>query len=209
MTKREHTIRQVMDACRMEREWEIHPSERPQQIRSKADFYRLWEAGVLGNKLRTWRDVDQAFSSGVTPIGFREVGKAGGGKLDIVDRSLLAETAARWRAESRTFVLCEAAPDQLATIQGEVCRTVGGWHGLLGRVFNGRRMRDSMAAGDLRPCQGVQVVDLLDRFMDPASRDDLNGLLEIYPDATVEFTCYSVDVGFLNRNTIFWEVRNY
>jgi len=50
----------------------------------------------------------------------------------------------------------------------------------------------------------------LDRFMDPSSRDDLEQLFDLYPDATVEFTCYQMDLGTIpRRNTIFWEVRNY
>jgi hypothetical protein len=51
---------------------------------------------------------------------------------------------------------------------------------------------------------------LLDRFMDPNSRADLDALLDLYPDAAVEFSCFSVNVGiFPARNTIFWETRNY
>ncbi len=46
--------------------------------------------------------------------------------------------------------------------------------------------------------------------LDPSSRDDLEALLELYPDATVELTSYDVDVGVLPyRNTIVGEVRHY
>lgn len=46
--------------------------------------------------------------------------------------------------------------------------------------------------------------------MDPSSQQDLDDLLDLYPDATIEFTCYDIDLGVIpNRNTIFWEVRNY
>lgn len=185
------------------------------EIRTKAEFYRLWEAGVLGNKLRTWRDPQAAQASGVPTVGIRYADPRGGGtpKFTICENPGIPAMWDEWLREGydhRGMVVCEAAPDLLATIQGEVCRDVWGWHGLLGRVTGGKRMRDSMRDGDLKPCHGVQVLDLLHRFMDPSSRDDLEGLLEIYPAATVEFTCYSVDVGFLpNRNTIFWEVRNY
>lgn len=181
------------------------------RIRTKSEFFELWEAGVLGNKLRTWRDPEAAIRSGVLPVGFRQVGAAGGGSYAIADDAgQIRRYALQWQAEGKRFVICEAAPDQLATIQGEVCRGVGGWDGLLGLVTGGKRMRDSMRDGDLKPCRGVQVVDLLDRYMDPSSRDDLDGLLDLYPAATVEFTCYQILVGSLpGRNTIFWEVRNY
>jgi hypothetical protein len=180
------------------------------QIRTKTEFFQLWEAGVLGNKLRTWRDPEEAVASGCPIIGFRQIGVAGGGKLAIVPAAQVQDIAQQWRAEGLRWMLCEAAPDEHATIQGEVCRGLGGWQGLLGLVVNGKRMRDSMRDGDLKPVAGVQVVDLLNRYMDPASRWDLDQLLDLYPDATVEFTCYTKEVGFLpSRNTIMWECRDY
>jgi len=182
------------------------------KIRTKAEFFKLWEAGVLGNKLRTWRQWDDAVFEGDTRgmFGFREIGKAGGGKFEIVPYGQIQLTAIRWDAEHRKFIICEAAPDHRGLIQGEVCRLVGGYHGMLGFVRNGKRMRDSIRDGDLKVVSGAQVTDLLNRFMDPASRDDLDALLDLYPDATVEFTCYEIPVGCIpGRSTIFWEVRNY
>jgi hypothetical protein len=179
-------------------------------IRSKIQFQELWEAGVLGNRLRTWRDPQAAYDSGVPLVGFRQLGAGGGGAFEMAQRPDILGTAARWAAEGRRYSVSEAAPDHMGTIQGEVCRGLGGWHGLLGPVVDGRRMRDSIRDGHLKPVSGVQVLDLLLRYMDPASRDDLDALLEIYPGHTVEFTCYTVELGFLpGRNTIFWEVRNY
>ena len=180
------------------------------EIRTKAEFFRLWEAGVLGNKLRTWRDPNEAVISGVPLVGFRQIGAAGGGRFQLVENAHILDAALKWTLDGLSFMVCEAAPDQHAMLQGEVCRLLGGWHGALGINMQGIRMRDAMARGLLKPCRGVQVVDLLNRFMDVNSREDLEGLLELYPDATVEFTCYRYEVGCLPaRNTIFWEVRNY
>lgn len=179
-------------------------------IRTKAQFFRLWEQGLLGNKLRTWRSPEEAVASGVPIVGFRQIGQTGAGAFEMATNAEILGVAERWRAAGREFMVNEAAPDHLGLIQGEVCRLADGWHGLIGRVVNGKRMRDSIRDGDLRPCKGVQVIDLLNRFMDPASRDDLDALLDLYPGHTVEFTCYSVDVGFLpGRAAIMWEVRLY
>lgn len=180
------------------------------EIRTKREFYRLWEAGVLGNKLRTWRDPSFAYASGAPTLGLREVGASGGGKLSIVERADLLAEASKWNDEGRRYVICEAAPDRLATIQGEVMRAETGWAGTLGFVKDGKRMRESMRDGDLAPMAGLAVLDLLRRHLDPNSLDDLYSLLDAYPDAVVELTSYSVAVGELpRRNTIFWEVRNY
>ena len=56
------------------------------QIRSKAEFFRLWEAGVLGNRTNLWRDPQDAYDSGAPEIGFREIGRAGGGAWEKVPR---------------------------------------------------------------------------------------------------------------------------
>lgn len=102
-----------------------------------------------------------------------------------------------------------AAPNHLTTLVGEVCRS---WRGLEGLLAAESKcgMRDAQKLHLLIPRTGATILGLLDRYMDASSRDDLEILLELYPDATVEFSCFSVDAGVLpNRNTIFWETRNY
>jgi hypothetical protein len=177
-------------------------------ITSKAEFFRLWNAGVLGFKLRTWDDPKEAVASGAPIIGLRQIGKAGGGRLDIVPREELIAMAAEWTAAGLKFMCCEAAPDEHGTIQGEVCRTYRGLEGLLG-FSNGLRMRDAIARGLLVPRSPAATFVLLRDYMSAASRDDLDGLLELYPDATVEFTCYGEHDFGRGRNAIFWEVRDY
>lgn len=186
------------------------------EIRSKKKFYELWESGCLGNKLRTWRDPEAAKRSGVPMVGYRYSDPKGGGapwwgtieNAGIVTR--FNEIVAQG-FDARYLVVCESAPDDHATIQGEVCRALGiaGLSGLLG-LARGMRMRDSIAAGNLTHRTGSEVAVLLSTYMDANSRYDLEQILDLYPDAAVEFTCYTVNVGDLrNRNTIFWEVRNY
>lgn len=193
------------------------------EIRSKQQFFSLWEAGVLGNRTRLWRDPlaawywgrDTNLSSETMPddlpeIGFREIRKgAGAGKWEKVPWHRVLVTADQWRAEGRKFVMDDGAPDSKRTLQGEICRTYRGLEGYLDTVGQ-LPMRPAMAAGHMRHCTGATVLALLDRFMDPSSRDDLDALLELYPNATIEFSCFSVNVGvFPGRNTLFWETRNY
>lgn len=103
----------------------------------------------------------------------------------------------------------DGAPDHKRTLQGEVCRTERGLQGFL-EIGGHLPMRQAMAAGLMKHYGYLQTKLLLDRYMDPSSRDDLDALLERYPDAAIEFTCFSVNAGvFPNRNCIFWEVRNY
>lgn len=178
-------------------------------IRSKAQFFWLWEAGCLGNRTNLWRNPADAIASGALNIGFREVGKAGGGKAAIVPAYLAYAVADEWIKEGRAFIMDDTAPNDRTTLCGEIARTYRGLESSIAiRPF--RSMREAISAGLLLPRSGALTLALLERFMDPSSRDDLDALLDLYPDATVEFSCFDVDAGRLpNRNTIFWETRNY
>ena len=176
------------------------------QVTSKVQFFHMWEQGLLGNRTRLWRDPQEAFDSGTPNIGFREL-RAGGGRWEKTERSRFWETVARWRGLN--FIMDDGAPDYCRTLQGEVCRTFRGLEGYLDTI-GGLPMRLAMAAGHMRHCSYATVNALLEKFMDPSSRDDLDALLELFPDATVEFSCFSINVGvFPGRNTLFWEVRDY
>lgn len=179
------------------------------EITTKAEFFRLWTAGALGFRLRTWEHPEEAIASGVPLVGFRQIGVSGGGKFEMATNDQIVGVATRWDGEGRQYMVCEAAPDDHGTLQGEVCRTIRGWEGLLGPVVDGRRMRDSIRDGHLKSRTAIEVVVLLNSYMSAPSRDDLEALLDLYPDATVEFTCYGEHDFGHGRNTIFWEVRNY
>jgi hypothetical protein len=199
------------------------------RITSKQQFFSLWEAGVLGNRTRLWRDPLDAFEWGrnnsnfrayengcwsqhpdLPEIGFREIrksGTAGAGAWEKVPWHRALETAERWRAAGRNFVMDDGAPDDKRTLQGEVCRTHRGLESYL-EVGGGLPMRPAMAAGLMKHRGYVETKVLLDRYMDPSSRDDLDMMLDLYSDHTIEFSCFSVDVGiFPGRNVIFWETR--
>ena len=179
------------------------------KISSKAEFFHLWKAGVLGNRTNLWDDPQRAFDSGAPEIGFRELGKSGGGAWTKVSRNHVFDTAREWTNLGRRFILDDGCPDELRILQGEICRSCRGLEGFLDTTAK-LPMRKAMAAGHMRHCSGATVLALLDKFMDPSSQDDIRDLLDLYPDATIEFSCFSVDVGvFPGRNTLFWEVRNY
>jgi hypothetical protein len=179
------------------------------EIRSKRQFYDLWKSGCLGNRPQTWSRVEDAVKSGATNIGFREVGKAGGGEFELVRREDATQTAEEWKRAGRAYSLDGACPNERTELQGAVCRTVEGWEGDLA-IRSGTDIRAAMSLGLIRSYSGLIVSTLLDHFMDPSSRDDVEMLLEMFPNATIEFSCFPCDVGVIpNRNTVIWEVRDY
>ena len=177
-------------------------------IRNKTQFFQLWKEGVLGNRTRLWEDEREAYASNAPMIGFREVGKAGGGAWCGASHDKVLETASEWRKAGRKFIMDDFVPNEKQTLIGEVCRTHLGLRGEMG--VTKLPMRPAKAAGLLLHRTGATILNLFDRYMDPSSRDDLNDLFDLYPDSAIEFACFSVNVGvFPHRNTMFWEVRNY
>lgn len=180
------------------------------KISSKREFYQLYTAGLLGNTVRMWSEPNadlKALADNVELVGFREIGRAGGGSFIMVPAIEITKKAYEWRKIGKVFNISEAAPDHLVTLQGEICKTFDGWHGIFS-TQSGIRMREAMKIA--RSFKGLAVKQILDTFMDINSREFVDDMFEFYPDCTIEFACYSKDVGCIsNRNTIIWEVRDY
>lgn len=178
------------------------------QIRSKAEFYELWKAGALGNRTKLTTSLEEAQSWHSAEIGFREVGKAGGGAWTKTAWINAPVIHADWVKRGRRFIMDDSVPNDKQTILGEIGRGLTGLYGVIGTTP--LPMRPAAKQGLLLPRTGATILALLDRFMDPSSRDDVYQLLDLYPDATIEFSCFTVDVGNIpGRNTMIWEVRNY
>lgn len=196
----------------------------------------MWREGLLGNRTLIFDDVEQALAHrpALDKIGFRESKRGGGGAWTLEERKDARHVAELWKNAGRTFIMDGSVPNDKSTLQGEVCRTHEGLVGFLccrqwiwGTVYEidtktGEMVSTSLGPSGLPPMREtirrgwhrhtsyLETRMLLARYMDPSSRDDLDALLEMYPDATVEFTCFDVNVGvFPRRNTIFWETRNY
>lgn len=209
------------------------------EIRSKRKFFSMWREGLLGNRTLLWDTIEEALAHRpkVTNIGFREIGKTGGGAWELAHRSKATEVYNRWKKAGRRFILDGSVPNDKVVMQGEVTRTTLGMESFLAvrselvsdfLIINFNAavegldppaptlgpglppMRQTIARGWHRHRGYLETRILLRRYMDPSSQDDLDMLLDMYPDAAIEFTCFSVNVGvFPHRNTIFWEVRNY
>lgn len=182
------------------------------EISSKRKFYELWRGGFLGNYIPMFSTLEEALASGLPKIGFREMGR-GGGWWELAERKDVPAVFAKWKNAGKVFVMDGSVPNDKTTLQGEICRTERGLQGFLSVNFGPGGlppMRQSIARGMHRQYGYVETRLLLDRFMDPSSREDLDVFLEQYPEAAIEFASFSVNVGVLpRRNTVFWEVRNY
>jgi hypothetical protein len=144
--------------------------------------------------------------------GFRMAkrGQGGGGAWSGVSRAEFWATVREWDLEYGThnYYIDDRVPDTKQTIQGELCRTHRGLEGYIGSSH--LPMRLAMQQGILTPRSPIETLVIINSYMDPSSRDDIDAILELFPDATIEFTCFQIDIGNIpGRNTILWEVRNY
>lgn len=172
-------------------------------------MYRLLHAGRFGNGLRQWKNELELLRSGFTGlVGIRGTAASGFKLASLKNMPPREAIDMAWSAGAKGVVqYSEGAPDEKLTIQGEVTRGVGGLY-LTFSVDKNKKMRDAMRH-PLR-AEGLDAVMLLKAYLDANSYQDLMDLLDGFPDHVVEFSTYSMPLGWARqRNTVFWEVRAY
>ncbi|MBV8276993.1 MAG: hypothetical protein JO170_17295 [Verrucomicrobia bacterium] len=183
-------------------------------IRSKAQNYRLYDAGAYGNKLRTWtrlQDIEKSGFSGKVVMRYR--GASGGAQYPRLGEQVsLAEAKAalhEWvkaGADIGSVGYNEAAPDHALVIQGEILLSTE--HVSL--FYSTKKATMRAALREANQIEGLRAVMLLRQSLFPSSLDDVRDLFARYPSAVIEFSAYEYPVGHLRgRNTVIWEVRNY
>jgi len=169
------------------------------RIANKAQFYRLFDAGLLGNRLPALAlaelDPEQTYSI--------RVKQAGGRTLYGIRGRDVPQAAAVCLGE---VVITPTAPDDRLTIQGEIMRD----HHQL-RLFYATDplpMKPALRKSG-REVRGLAAESFLRTYCRPASYDMLMELLDAYDDAIVEFSAYRGGVGAdPTHNVLIWEVRS-
>lgn len=183
-------------------------------IPSKAESYRLYDAGKFGNKFRTWNNFDAIAASGFSGnIVMRYKGGAGGAKYPHVGEHMSLKRASEliplWKsvgAKEDQIVFNEAAPDNALVLQGEVMLSVE--HISLFWSDAKTAMRKAMLKG--QQWHGLRALALLETRLFPSSLDDIRTLFDLYPSSVIEFSAYRYAVGSIpGRNAVIWEVRDY
>lgn len=182
-------------------------------VLNKADMYARLDAGEFGNTCPQWFDIDKWLGSKLFhrfPLwGVRHAKIAGfpGTKLDATRTDV-----ARLVREVFCFRDYQISP---MVHQAGTC------------VFEGEAFRSGtglVVCGNMYPANGTwrthmkkprqwertAAVLLLRHLLNDNSHDDVNALLDEYPDHVVEFTALDTCFGTLeNRNGVIWEVRLY
>lgn len=179
------------------------------RIATKAAYYRLWRAGALGNRPRTWATPNDLWAAwkrgevaGTTPVVMRSTQVGFKTRYGIPVAQAIHDGVA---VPGATYNEC--LPDEKLLVQGEAQR---GTHGLDLTYTRVKKPMKVALAEKTERARGLTAKMLLDHFMWPPSRDDLDALWDLYPDAVIEFSTYSTAIGDQpHRNTLIWEVRDY
>jgi len=182
-------------------------------IQSKTAYVERWNRLALGNKLRSWsRFADVPSTEDSLRIMVRST--IPGQPLPLTDATYIQVAKfLEGHATAETLHFNECAPDDEVLFQGELMR------GYLGRLeFRGcfpklgvlQRMRDCLEGTCVNHMRGLAVLLMLRRYLSPAAYNDVEELLDTYPDHVIELTAYLHELGWAKgRNVIIWEVRNY
>jgi len=185
-------------------------------VLDKRDMTRRWNAGEFGNKIAVWQSLDEFFAAadaGELPADtFTIRNYKPSSPFCCFDVSLekmsgvVDEFVSRGALFDDMYVNASATDNDKLTLQAEVQRGIGGLDLRYSHVK--KKMRDALAE-DERNAHGLKATMIVRTLLDPTSQDWLDHLLDSYPNHVVEMSVWSIGMGELGWNTIFWEVRHY
>jgi hypothetical protein len=179
------------------------------KITNKKIMYDLYDQGEFGNKPVTFSTIEEYRSSNFKgTLSFRNRKFTSGKNSLFIPRDKVESIYKQWIKEGyspRDIHLTDSVPTKSRIlIAGEVQRSENYYD--LFYSYSQKPMRQALIE-EPRNAVGLEAKLLLDHFMDPTSRDNLDYLLDKYDGHVVEFTCLEKSWGELKWNTIFWEVR--
>lgn len=178
-------------------------------LTSKTDSYYHYSRGAFGNKLRTWATYEELINSdykGVLCIRYNEPGsRFCRYDVPISEVGDRVKELIREGAVFEKMVYSEMAPDSHLTIQGEFMRSIQ----YIDMLYSNEQV-PMRRTKEWKWITGVSALELIRSNFSPSSYEDLQALMDVYPDSIYEFSAYSCDVGSIpGRNVVIWEVRNY
>lgn len=186
--------------------WAIH--DHREQIKDKQQMYRHLQAGRLGNTSRVFPDLAAVEAAGVN-IGIRYNSGTGGRRFDShVPAHEVRQRLEEWKRDGldvNAAQFSEMIPDEWIVFTGEAQRNELGLH----LKYSFDKIHFRIAMENPRYASMLRAKALMDTYMSPAGREEIERIWERWPDAIVEFTTFDRPVGTLADPTIFWEGRNY
>lgn len=179
------------------------------EVKRKYHMRPLLRAGVFGLTMEMWDTPAEVLASGHPgPFWICQSRRYSGPCTFHVTRETLEEAYAKYlrKVSAEYTQICAECPTEDQTLTAQVARI---YLGLILTYSREKANQREAFNNGCETCEGREAVALIRSLMDPSSYDDLMELLDTYPDAVVEFHCFSRPVGPGGRNTFFGEVRNY
>ena len=182
------------------------------EIKTKAEYYTLYERGFFGNKPLVWNSLEECVQSGwkdgicirVKTGVIRSRTKF---DLNYEQAKEYVEQLRQEGVNEKQLSFNQSMPNNELLIQGEIVRSIDNyWLS----YSTAKKPMNLALAEKTEYDKGIKALELMKAHLSPSSYEDLQILFDIFPDSVIEFSTYNMLVGNLpNRNTIFWEVRNY
>lgn len=181
------------------------------KVPTKHEFRRLAALGLMGNQMPSWPSVAAARAAG--HAGLVMIRDA------TPDSSYMTPNVPIERAEEMIDRLVAAGASRdnlyLTWMSPLVGRRINAevWRGPTGLYLNYSTAQTHVRAaldGSGRHVEGVSALAVLRWACCPNSLDDIEALLDRYPDAALEITAFDREIGTIpGRNTVIWECRDY
>jgi hypothetical protein len=211
-------------------------SRDPNKIISKKEYYALYEKGYFGNMPKIWSSYYELIKDnwkGLVCIrsnlsSFKTIYN-----VSIKDIPEIIKKLEQKGIPLETLNFNQSLPDNHLIIQGEIQRSpeITLYYSRIQKPMkeafrqyferkeelNNLKIPSKQKLKKLDQLKketgtvkGLRAKLILQGAMKSSSYDDLQILLETFPDSIIEFSTWECDVGNIKgRNTIFWEVRNY
>lgn len=181
------------------------------KVANKKQMYKRLLSGRFGNIVQAWPSYADIEASGYRGhVSIRSKQTSNPVRLYHVpfDDLKAAVDGLPESYRKAGLMFSESPPDHKRTIQGELMRWEhGGYY--LTYSYAPHPMRIAFDKQRLE-ARGLAAKMILLHHLSPVDYDELQGLLESYPDSVIEFSAFSCPVGIIpGRRMVIWEVRNY
>lgn len=187
-------------------------SRSPPTVQTKNEGYLLYLNGFYGNKPRTWNSYDELINSkyqgNVTLRTKQRINGHGITKynLNLNNAKNEMEKLLENGFNKQHITFNESMPDNLLLIQGELTRM---HQGLYFTYSTEKTQMNTAMKNNPQIATGLTAKLLLEKNMSPESFEDLNILLDTFPNDIIELSCWGKNIGNLpRRNSLIWEIRS-
>ena len=182
-------------------------------IKTKQQYLKLAQAGLVGNCPKTWSTVEEFLrESQAQIVGIRCLTPGSNKFRAFVSRDRVQVELDSLQLSKGDFYLSTTIPVEDIILAGELTWCQGDWY--FYHSFTQLPMREALAASG-RHAVGYQAVwGLLGKYATPEDLSDLHTLFEQYSPnhqyPVIELTVTRHDWGiYSRRNILIWEVRHF